>query len=165
MPKLNKPPVSVVGLRRIPDGTEYTLSDGTKVVTRLHTTLGFDAKLKDAPIYLINHQQYANQVPPAQRKAWLAKEYEYLAVVIKAEQAKQAQQQANERRIAEILAKEELEPTTGPAAKAERRVARIAKRKARKAASAAKVDPKVAERRARRKARREARSTKRKGAK
>lgn len=70
MPKLPPKPPSVTGIQRTPTGTRLTLSDGSKVETRLLTTIGWCPKLKEAPIIMVGEKQYRNEAPLAERKAW-----------------------------------------------------------------------------------------------
>jgi hypothetical protein len=64
--------MSVIGMRRVASGTEYTLENGAKVVTRLHTTVGWATY--EAPIIIINGTPYENRVPLDQIIKWKAKE-------------------------------------------------------------------------------------------
>lgn len=75
MPKLSPKPVTVVGLHRQLAGTKITFSDGKSIVTSKLETIGWDNKLKEAPIILVNEVQYKNEVPQPMRKAWLKADY------------------------------------------------------------------------------------------
>lgn len=62
--------VHVVGLKRVPSGTRFTLSDGTVLESRLLTTIGWCPIIKETPIFFINEKQYVNKVPRVQMGAW-----------------------------------------------------------------------------------------------
>lgn len=76
MPRVIDEP-AVIGIKRVLGGTLLTLSDVKKpVLLSRITTVGWDRKLKDAPIYVVNEKQYQNRIPPDQRKLWWKKEIE-----------------------------------------------------------------------------------------
>ena len=64
-------------IKRVLGGSLLILSDVKKpVLLSRITTVGWDRKLKDAPIYVVNEKQYQNRIPPEQRKLWWKKEIE-----------------------------------------------------------------------------------------
>lgn len=79
MPKIPPPKpkaVSVVGLKRLESGSELTFSDGRKLTVSKVTTLGWDAKLKEAPIFIVNETQFKNEVPLKQLVSWRKSDYQ-----------------------------------------------------------------------------------------
>lgn len=68
--------VTITGIRWIgPSKTELQFSNGKKVEVSKLTTVGWNAKLGDAPILIVNEQRYQNCIPKKEMSAWRKKDF------------------------------------------------------------------------------------------
>lgn len=75
MPK-NEP--TITGIKWIQAGvTRLMFSTGKTVDVSRYETVGWDKKLGDAPLILVNHQQYRNMIPKKIMDQWKKVDREY----------------------------------------------------------------------------------------
>lgn len=99
MPKNNQKPVTIVGIRWIaPYQTRLTFSNGTTTEVRLLTTVGWDTKLRDAPIIMVGEKQYANEIPRAEMLKWVKQDIAHFRSL----------QEKQEKSLAELVKSDEL---------------------------------------------------------